>query len=92
MKKANEFPFDKARRITAKETESARKAIEAKTGKERPKRGRPQKQAAEKYRAVSIRLHPKVLVWAKKEPNHHPTSERREVVGVTGFEPVTSTV
>lgn len=67
MKKANEFPFDKARRVTTKEVESARKAIEAKTGEARPKRGRPKKPATEKYRAVSIRLHPKVLAWAKKE-------------------------
>jgi len=67
MSKAREFPFETARRVTAREVESARKAIAAKLGKERPKRGRPPKNDAEKYRAVSIRLHPKVIDWAKKE-------------------------
>ena len=67
MRKEKEFPFEKARRISSKEVESARKAIEANTGEERAKRGRPKKAATEKHRAVSIRLHPKVLVWAKKE-------------------------
>lgn len=41
MKKRNEFPFEKARRVTAAETEAARKAIEAATGAKRPRRGGP---------------------------------------------------
>jgi hypothetical protein len=46
MKKRNEFPFEKARRVTAAETEAARKAIEAATGVKRPSRGRPPKAEA----------------------------------------------
>lgn len=67
MSRAREFPFETARRVTAREVESARKAITAKLGEERPRRGRPPKGEAEKYRSVSIRLHPRVIDWAKKE-------------------------
>lgn len=67
MRHSKEFPFDKARRVTDKEVRAARKAIEEKLQMKRPNRGRPPKGNAEKYRAVSIRLHPKVLSWAKRE-------------------------
>ena len=66
MKKLEEFPFELARRVTAREVESARKAIEARLGRKRPRRGRPPKGAA-KYKPVSIRLHPRVIAWAKRE-------------------------
>lgn len=66
MSITKEFPFDAARRVTTKEAEGARRAIEQKLGKPRPRRGRPPK-GSEKYRAVSIRLNPKVLTWAKQE-------------------------
>lgn len=66
MKKADEFPFERARRITSREVESARKAIEEKLGRRRPRRGRPPK-GGEKCTPVSIRLHPRVIAWAKKE-------------------------
>lgn len=66
MKKSKSFPFEKARRIPDKEISSARKAIEEKTGVRRLSRGRPPK-GEEKYKAVSIRLHPKAIEWAKKE-------------------------
>ena len=66
MKKAEEFPFERARRVTAREAEAARKAIEEKLGHKRPRRGRPPKGGG-KYAPVSIRLHPRVLAWAKKE-------------------------
>ena len=66
MRKEKEFPFETARRVTAKEVEAARKAIERKLGKARPQRGRPPK-GEEKYRAVSIRLHPRAVEWAKQE-------------------------
>ena len=66
MRKANEFPFEAARRVTAKEVEAARKAIEKKLGRKRPRRGRPPK-GSDKHRAVSIRLSPKVIAWARKE-------------------------
>jgi len=66
MSRAKTFPFEKARRVTARETEAARKAIAKKLGTKRPRRGRPPKGSA-KYRAVSIRLSPEALTWAKKE-------------------------
>ena len=67
MSKVKEFPFEKARRITEKERKAAQKAIETKTGEKRRRRGRPPKPEGEKYQAVSIRLHPKVVAWAKRE-------------------------
>ena len=67
MKKPKEFNFSKARRVSAKEAEAFRKAIEAKTGESRPKRGRPPKSANQKFEPISIRLHPDVLAWAKRE-------------------------
>lgn len=67
MKKQKEFPFSKARRVSEQESESFRKAIEDKLGSKRPKRGRPPKDPATKMKAISIRLHPRVLAWAKKE-------------------------
>ena len=66
MKKASEFPFDQARRVTAAEVESARRALVKKLGTDRPRRGRPPK-GDDKYQPVSIRLHPRVLAWAKHE-------------------------
>lgn len=65
MKHPKEFPFERARRITTKEVETHRRAIEAKLNEKRPSRGRPSKLLSEKYKAVAIRLHPKVLEWAK---------------------------
>ena len=67
MKNIKNFPFSKSRRITASETISARKAIEKKTGQKRKSRGRPPAKDSLKYVPTSIRLHPKVLRWAKKE-------------------------
>ncbi len=66
MKRSSEFPFERARQVTRQEVREARKAIAAKTGRRR-RRGRPKKAAIERYRAVSIRLHPRVLRWAKQE-------------------------
>jgi len=66
MKKAKEFPFKAARRITSAEVKEARKAIEEKRNEKRQSRGRPKK-GAEKYLPVSIRLHPRVMEWAKRE-------------------------
>ena len=67
MKREESFPFERARRVTAGEVEMARQALEARTGVARPARGRPPKPVAERYRATSIRLHPKVLAWARRE-------------------------
>ena len=67
MSDTREFPFRKARRITDKEVVSARKAIEKRSGTKRKVRGRPAKPEKDKFVPTSIRLHPKVLRWAKKE-------------------------
>ncbi|MEI6806661.1 MAG: BrnA antitoxin family protein [Myxococcaceae bacterium] len=66
MSKTEEFPFEFARSITEKEVTSARKAIEKKLGVKRSQRGRHSK-GDEKFKPISIRLHPKILEWAKKE-------------------------
>jgi uncharacterized protein (DUF4415 family) len=66
MRKQKEFPFDRARRLSVEEVEAARKAITAKLGKKRARRGRPPK-GGDKYEPVSIRLHPKVVAWARRE-------------------------
>ena len=67
MSKAKDFPFESARRVSAKETAAARRALERRLGKKRPpRRGRPPK-GNDKYLPVSIRLNPKVVAWAKKE-------------------------
>jgi uncharacterized protein (DUF4415 family) len=62
-----ELAFEEARRISAREVRAARKAIEKKTGKKRALRGRPAKPAGGKLISTSIRLHPQVLQWAKRE-------------------------
>ena len=67
MKNTKQFPFNQSRRITRKEVDTARKAIEQKTGEKRKGRGRPKKPSKDKYVPISIRLHPKVLAWAKKQ-------------------------
>ncbi len=66
MKRAKEFPFEGARRVTRAEVTKARAAIAEKLGKKRAVRGRPAK-GPEKYSPVSIRLHPKVIAWARRE-------------------------
>ena len=66
-KKVTEFPFESARRITAIEVEAATIAVKEQFGIELPKRGRPPKDESERYEPVSIRLHPKVIEWAKQE-------------------------
>lgn len=67
MKNSKNFPFEKARRVSSSEVKAGRKAIEAKTGKTRPSRGRPSKSEEQKFVPTSIRLHPKVIEWAKRE-------------------------
>ncbi len=67
MKNSKNFPFDKARRVTSDEVVSARKAIEEKTGAKRKSRGRPSKSNDDRFVPTSIRLHPKVIQWAKRE-------------------------
>ena len=66
MKKRSEFPFERARRVTDDEAKAARSAIAAKLGKPRASRGRPPR-GTDRYIAVSMRLHPKVVAWAKRQ-------------------------
>ncbi len=54
----------KWRHITAEERKIFKKAIEDKLG---IKLGRPHKDPTLKYKAISIKLDPKILKWAKKE-------------------------
>ena len=69
MSRAREFPFSRARRVTAQELATARKAIGAKLGVKRHARGRPPK-GLDKYKPIQIRLHPKAMRWAKSEAKH----------------------
>jgi uncharacterized protein (DUF4415 family) len=66
MKRLKEFPLEKARRVTSAEVRTAKRAIEEKLGVRRRSRGRPPK-GDDKFKPVSIRLHPKVLEWARRE-------------------------
>jgi uncharacterized protein (DUF4415 family) len=67
MKKKTEFPFAIARRITPEEIKEAQLAIKEQFAIELTSRGRPAKPETEKYQAVSIRLHPQIIEWAKQE-------------------------
>ena len=67
MKNSKEFPFEESRRITKRELAAARKAIEAKIGMPRSARGRPSKSQEDKYQPTSIRLHPRIIAWARRE-------------------------
>jgi uncharacterized protein (DUF4415 family) len=67
MNQESEFPFERARRVTPEESQEFRAAITEQFGITLKKRGRPIKEEEEKYEPISIRLHPKVLAWAKAE-------------------------
>ena len=63
-----EISVEKWRRVTPKETEMSRKAIEAFTGKSRPPRiGRPLKSKKDKYVPISLRIHPNAIKWLKAQ-------------------------
>jgi uncharacterized protein (DUF4415 family) len=66
MKKVKEFNFSAARRVTPEETAKFRKAIETTLHIKRAPRGRPPK-GGDKYKEISIRLHPKALQWARAQ-------------------------
>lgn len=66
MNQESEFPFERARRVTPAESQEFRTALTEQFGIDLKKRGRPIKEE-EKYEPISIRLHPKILVWAKEE-------------------------
>ncbi len=67
MSRTRRFNFANSRRVTPEEVEAARRGIEEKLGIKRPPRGRPPKKEKNRYKAISIRLHPKVLYWAKQQ-------------------------
>lgn len=67
MRKESEFPFERARRVTPEENQKFRAAISEQFGMKLRKRGQPVKNDEEKYEPISIRLHPKILAWAKEE-------------------------
>lgn len=67
MKKESEFPFNRARRVTSEENERFTEALTEQFGMKLRKRGRPAKDEKEKYEPISIKLHPKILAWAKEE-------------------------
>jgi uncharacterized protein (DUF4415 family) len=67
MNQESEFPFDRARRVTPEENQKFRDAIATQFEIKLRKRGRPTKEEEEKYEPISIRLHPKVLAWARAE-------------------------
>lgn len=67
MSQEYEFPFERARRVTPEENQKFRAAITDQLGITLKKRGRPTKEEEEKYEPISIRLHPKVLAWAREE-------------------------
>lgn len=66
MKKSKDFPFESARRVTDQEVRVFKRALENKLGEKRPNRGRPRK-TVDKYKPIAIRLHPKIILWAKRE-------------------------
>ena len=61
MKKESEFLFERARRVTPEENQQFRQAISEQFGMKLRKRVTPATNEEEKYEAISIRLHPKVL-------------------------------
>ena len=67
MNQESEFPFERARRVTPEESQAFRATISGQFGVKLKKRGRPIKQEEEKYEPISIRLHPRILAWAKAE-------------------------
>ncbi len=67
MSQESEFPFERARRVTPAENQEFRTAISEQFSIDLKKRGRPAKEEEEKYEPISIRFHPKILIWAKEE-------------------------
>lgn len=66
-KEHDEFPFDRARRVSKEETAEFRKAISEQFDVKLRKRGRQALDKSEKYVPISIRLDPVVIEWAKKQ-------------------------
>ena len=67
MSQESEFPFERARRVTSAESQEFRSAIIEQFGIDLKKRDCLIREEDEKYAPISIRLHPKIIVWAKEE-------------------------
>jgi predicted DNA binding CopG/RHH family protein len=70
MSQESEFSFERARRVTPSENQEFRAAISdisEQFGIDLKKRDRSTKEEEEKYEPISIRFHPKILIWAKEE-------------------------
>jgi uncharacterized protein (DUF4415 family) len=67
MSDAPKHSNKEALQIANKEPIASRAAFAAQTTTASPKRGRPRKQEGDKYKCTYIRLHPKVLEWARIE-------------------------
>lgn len=67
MSQESEFPFERARRVTAAESAEFRAAIANQFGMMLKQRDRSINTEEEAYELISIRLHPEVLAWAKRE-------------------------
>ena len=66
-----EAELKRARRVTPKETDAFRRAIEEKLGVSRPPRmGRPPKHPAERYVPISWRTPPEVMDWLVTQARH----------------------
>ena len=66
MKRIKKIPFKRSGRIILRATVAAKRAIEKRADKKRQSRGRPAK-GLKKYIPISIRFHPGILIWAKRE-------------------------
>ncbi|NEP58398.1 MAG: BrnA antitoxin family protein [Symploca sp. SIO2G7] len=67
MKNESEFPFERARRVTPEENQKFQEAISEQFAIKLTKRGKLATNKDEKYELISLKLHPKVLAWAKEE-------------------------
>lgn len=55
------------KKVSPEKLELFRKAFKNTFGYPAPQRGRPAKDSDDKYKPISIRLHPTILEWAKRE-------------------------
>lgn len=66
MNQDSEFPFDRARRVTPEEHQRFKAAISQQFDSQSDG-------MEESYEAISLKLHPKILVWAKAEAKRRGT-------------------
>ncbi len=67
MKKESKFPFERARRVTPEENQKFRQAISEQFGIQFREQENPKLDENKNYGLISLKLHPKVLVWVKDE-------------------------